>query len=166
MDSKKFDDKCWTKAGKDVKELLDIDAFNDGFLTTSAQQGAGSSAGLLANHKAAMEVMGTWEPGIVKDLTPDKKPMSDLGFFTFPSDGGQGDSKAMMGGADAFSVGAKAPDEAVEFVNFLMSKENQETYVKAFSALPANKEAQDVVTEGALKEALDAIKSPIPIPVD
>ena len=142
--------------GKDVKELLDIDAFNDGFLTTSAQQGAGSSAGLLANHKAAMEVMGAWEPGIVKDLTPDKKPMSDLGFFTFPSTGGQGDSKAMMGGADAFSVGANAPDEAVEFLNFLMSKENQEAYVKAFSALPANKEAQDVVTEGALKEALDA----------
>ncbi|WP_137655748.1 ABC transporter substrate-binding protein [Bifidobacterium moukalabense] len=156
MDSKKFDDKCWTKAGKDVKELLDIDAFNDGFLTTSAQQGAGSSAGLLANHKAAMEVMGAWEPGIVKDLTPDKKSMSDLGFFTFPSTGGQGDSKAMMGGADAFSVGANAPDEAVEFLNFLMNKENQEAYVKAFSALPANKEAQDVVTEGALKEALDA----------
>ena len=43
----------------------------------------------------------------------------------------------MMGGADAFSVGANAPDEAVEFLNFLMSKENQEAYVKAFSALPA-----------------------------
>ncbi len=50
-----------------------------------------------------------------------------------------------MGGADAFAV-PNAPDEAVEFVNFLVSKENQETYVTAFSALPATKEAHDVVT--------------------
>lgn len=159
MDSKSFDDTCWTKAGEDVKELLDLDAFNEGFLTTSAQQGAGSSAGLLANHKAAMEVMGAWEPGIVKDLTPDQTEMADLGYFTFPSTEGKGDSKAMMGGADAFSVGEWAPNEAVDFLNFLMNKENQEAYVKAFSALPANKEAQEVVTEGALKEALDAYNS-------
>ncbi len=69
--------------------------FNEGFLTTTAQQGASSSAGLLANHKAAMELMGTWEPGVLKDLTPDKKPMADLGFFAFPTvDGGKGEEGA------------------------------------------------------------------------
>ena len=59
--------------------------FNDGFLTTSAQQGAGSSAGLLANHKAAMELMGAWDPGVIASLTPDEKPLPDLGWFPFPS---------------------------------------------------------------------------------
>ena len=84
-----------------VQKLLDLDAFNDGFLTTSAQQGASSSAGLLANHMAAMELMGGWEPGVVRDLTPDKKDMADLGYFAFPTvEGGQGDPSAIMGGSD------------------------------------------------------------------
>lgn len=90
VNDKDFSDSCWTKAGDDLKDLLDANAFNEGFLTTTAQQGASSSAGLLANHKAAMELMGTWEPGVLKDLTPDKKPMADLGFFAFPTvDGGK-----------------------------------------------------------------------------
>ncbi|GMA22490.1 hypothetical protein GCM10025864_02490 [Luteimicrobium album] len=72
--SLKFDDPCWTKAGDDLKSFADTQPFNKGFLTTSAQQGAGSSAGLLANHKAAQELMGAWEPGVVASLTPDQKP--------------------------------------------------------------------------------------------
>ena len=60
----KFNDPCWTKAGKDLK-TFEGKPFNDGFLTTSAQQGAGSSAGLVANHKAAMELMGAWDPGVI-----------------------------------------------------------------------------------------------------
>ncbi|MEV6495824.1 extracellular solute-binding protein, partial [Actinoplanes sp. NPDC051633] len=62
--SKTFDDACWTKAGNDLKAFADTKPFNDGFLTTSAQQGAGSSAGLIANHKASMELMGAWDPGV------------------------------------------------------------------------------------------------------
>jgi raffinose/stachyose/melibiose transport system substrate-binding protein len=158
MKSKKFDDACWGKAGNDVQEMQKLGAFNEGYLTTTAQQGANSSAGLLANHKAAMELMGAWEPGVVKDLTADKKDMADLGYFQFPAiDGGQGDAKALMGGADSFSVGTWAPKkEAGEFLNFLMSTENQKAWVKAFSAPPSNKEAQSAVTGDALKEALDA----------
>ncbi|MCI1935065.1 MAG: extracellular solute-binding protein [Bifidobacteriaceae bacterium] len=158
MESKNFDDECWERAGKDVQEIQKLDAFNDGYLTTSAQQGANSSAGLLANHKAAMELMGAWEPGVLKDLTADKKEMADLGYFQFPSiDGGEGDAKALMGGADSFSCGAWAPKKVCgEFLDFLLTKDNQEAWVKAFSAPPANKEAQSAVTGDALKEALDA----------
>lgn len=87
VNDKDFSDSCWTKAGDDLKDLLDANAFNEGFLTTTAQQGASSSAGLLANHKAAMELMGTWEPGVLKDLTPDKKPMADLGLLRLPDRG-------------------------------------------------------------------------------
>ena len=103
VNDKDFSDSCWTKAGDDLKDLLDANAFNEGFLTTTAQQGASSSAGLLANHKAAMELMGTWEPGVLKDLTPDKKPMADLGFFAFPTvDGGKGEEGALMGAVTGF----------------------------------------------------------------
>ena len=57
------------------QDFAATEPFNDGFLTTSAQQGAGSSAGLVANHKAAMELMGAWDPGVIASLTPDEKPL-------------------------------------------------------------------------------------------
>lgn len=153
--TKDFSDSCWTRTGDDVQKLLDLDAFNDGFLTTSAQQGASSSAGLLANHMAAMELMGGWEPGVVRDLTPDKKDMADLGYFAFPTvEGGQGDPSAIMGGSDGMTVGAWAPEEAVDFLNFISEKEWQEKFAKAFATIPASKEAQDAVTSDALKQVL------------
>jgi raffinose/stachyose/melibiose transport system substrate-binding protein len=154
---KNFGDPCWTKAGDDLKAFADTKPFNDGFLTTSAQQGAGSSAGLLANHKASMELMGSWDPGTIRDLTPDKKPLPDLGFFPFPAvPGGQGDPKAIMGGSDGYSCSAKAPKECGDFLNYIVTKDAQEGLYKAFNNLPVNKQAQGVVTEDYLKAVLDA----------
>ena len=145
--SLKFSDPCWTKAGDDVAAFLKADPFQKGFLTTSAQQGAGSSAGLLANHKAGMELMGNWDPGVIASLTPDQKPLPDLGWFPFPAvAGGQGDPTAIMGGADGYSVSKKAPKEAFEFLEFLATKDEQEAYAKAFDAIPVNPAAQDAVT--------------------
>ena len=159
VNDKDFSDSCWVKAGDDLKDLLDANAFNEGFLTTTAQQGASSSAGLLANHKAAMELMGTWEPGVLKDLTPDKKPMADLGFFAFPTvDGGKGEEGALMGAVTGFAVNPEAPDAAVDFVNFMAEKSNQEKYATAFSTIPASAEAYDAVTDENLKAILEAMK--------
>jgi len=157
---KSFKDPCWIKAGQDLQTFAATTPFNKGFLTTSSQQSAGSSAGLLANHKAAMELMGAWEPGVVASLTPDQKPLPDLGWFPFPSvDGGQADPTAMMGGVDGYSCSAKAPKECPAFLNFYMLKKYQENYAKAFQTLPASKDAQDVVTDPALKAILAAYNS-------
>lgn len=54
----------------------------------------------------------------------------------------------------AWAVGEWAPEEAVDFLNFVSEKEWQEKYAEAFSTIPANKEAQDVVTNEALKQVL------------
>lgn len=152
-----FDDPCWTKAGEDLESFAKTDPFNKGFLTTSAQQGAGSSAGMLANHQAAMELMGAWDPGVIASLTPDQKPLADLGWFPFPAvDGGDGDATAMMGGVDGFTCSAKAPKECGDFLNFFMQKQYQEGYANAFHTLPASKDAQGVVSEPALQDVLAA----------
>ena len=152
---KTFDDPCWTKAGDDLAAFSATEPFNGGFLTTSAQQGAGSSAGLLANHQAAMELMGAWNPGVIASLTPDTKPLADLGWFPFPEiAGGDGEPGAMMGGLDGYSCSADAPAECSKFLNFSMQKEYQEGYAKAFQTLPASQDAQSVVTEGALVDVL------------
>lgn len=155
--NQKFDDNCWLKAGEDLKAFSDTQPFNKGFLTTSAQQGAGSSAGQLANHKAAMELMGAWQPGVVGSLTPDGKPLADLGWFPFPAvTGGAGDPSAMMGGVDGYACRKNAPSACVDFLNFIASKANQEAYAKAFQTLPANQQSQGVVTDTALKDVLSA----------
>lgn len=160
VNEKDFSDECWTKAGEDIQELADMNAFNEGYLTTTAQQGANSSAGLLANHKAAMELMGIWEPGVVKTLTPDQQPMADLGFFAFPSvEGGKGKEGALMGSVTSFSVNPEAPDSAVDFVNFMAEKEWQEKNYMAFSSVPASVEARDVVTDENLQQILQALNS-------
>ncbi|GAB7044657.1 extracellular solute-binding protein [Catenuloplanes niger JCM 9533] len=154
---KDFSDPCWTKAGNDLKAFADTEPFNDGFLTTSAQQGAGSSAGLVANYKASMELMGAWNPGVLGSLTKDQKPMPDLGFFPFPAvPGGQGDPAAIMGGAGGYSCSAEAPKECVQFLDYLVTKNVQVEQYKAFNSLPITKEAQSAVTEDYLKAVLDA----------
>lgn len=151
-----FSNECWVNAGKKLQELNDLKAFNDGFLTTTAQQGANSSAGLLANHKAAMELMGAWEPGVLKDLTPDQKPMSDLGFFAFPEvAGGEGEPGALMGGVTYFCVNPKASQTSIDFVNYMGEKKNQEDYAKAFSTIPASEPARGVVTDESLKQVIE-----------
>ena len=156
-DSKSFSDGCWLKAAEDLQKFSDTKPFNDGFLTTSAQQGAGSSAGLVANHKAAMELMGAWDPGVIASLTPDQKPLPDLGFYPFPEvSGGKGEPGSIMGGVDGYSCSVKAPKECADFLNFVATTDQQEAYYKAFNAPPVNSEAQKVVTEPYLKDVLAA----------
>ncbi len=145
--------------GEDLQSFADTEPFNEGFLTTTAQQGAGSSAGLIANHQAAMELMGAWNPGVIASLTPDQKPLADLGWFPFPAvEGGEGDPAAMMGGVDGYSCYVDAPQECADFLNFFMQKEYQEGYAEAFVTLPASQEAQGVVTDPALQDILDGLQ--------
>jgi len=153
-----FNEPCWLKAGQDVQNFAATKPFNNGFLTTSAQQGAGSSAGLLANHKVAMELMGAWDPGVIASLTPDQKPLPDLDWFPFPNiDGGAGQPGAMLGGVDGFSCSAKAPKiECTAFLNYLASTKVQENFYTAFHSPPVNSEAQTVITEPYLKSVMAA----------
>jgi multiple sugar transport system substrate-binding protein/raffinose/stachyose/melibiose transport system substrate-binding protein len=153
-----FEDPCWEQAAQELQDFASVEPFNPGFLTTDAQGSAASSAGMIANEQAAMELMGAWNPGVIADLTPDKQPMEELGWFPFPEvEGGEGDPTAMMGGVDGYACWAQAPaEECAAFLNFYMSQERQEAYAEAFVTLPASQEAQGVVTDPALIDILEA----------
>ncbi|WP_405372019.1 MULTISPECIES: ABC transporter substrate-binding protein [unclassified Microbacterium] len=156
-DSKDFSDACWTRAAEDLIDFAEVEPFNEGFLTTPAQQGAGSSAGLIANRQAAMELMGAWDPGVIASLTPDEKPLPDLAWFPFPEiDGGDGEPGSMMGGVDGYSCAAQAPKECADFLNFIASADQQEAYYAAFQSPPVNSVAQKAVTEPYLQQILEA----------
>jgi multiple sugar transport system substrate-binding protein/raffinose/stachyose/melibiose transport system substrate-binding protein len=153
-------DPCWKKAVQDVADLNATNPWNQGFLTTSAQTGAGSSAGLLANHQASMELMGAWEPGVLGGLTEDQEIPADLQLFPFPAvAGGQGDPSAMMAGLDGYSCKKDAPQACVDFLNFLAEKPQQEGYATAYGSLPASKDATGAVTEPSLKSLLTGFQN-------
>ncbi|WP_430645278.1 ABC transporter substrate-binding protein [Agromyces sp. GXS1127] len=156
-DERDFSDECWIRAGEDLEEFAATEPFNEGFLTTSAQQGAGSSAGLVANHQAAMELMGAWDPGVIASLTPDQQPLPDLAWFPFPEvEGGDGEPGSMMGGVDGYSCSVDAPDACVDFLNYIGTADVQQAYYEAFNAPPVNTVAQEAVTEPYLQQILEA----------
>jgi raffinose/stachyose/melibiose transport system substrate-binding protein len=156
LNAKKFTDPCFTKAGDDLKKLVDSKPFQTGFLATSAQQGAGSSAGLVANGKAAMELQGDWEMAVMPSLTSDKDFASKMGFFAFPSvSGGQGTPGAALGGGDGFSCSTKAPDACAAFLQYLTSADVETQLVKSTAiTIPSNGKATDAITDPTLKKVL------------
>ncbi|MDE0545232.1 ABC transporter substrate-binding protein [Microbacterium sp. C7(2022)] len=156
-DSKDFSDECWMRAAEDLEDFAAIEPFNEGFLTTPAQQGASSSAGLVANRQAAMELMGAWDPGVIASLTPDEQPLPDLAWFPFPEiEGGDGEPGSIMGGVDGYSCSAQAPKECADFLNFIASSEQQTLYYEAFNSPVVNTVAQEAITEPYLQQILEA----------
>jgi raffinose/stachyose/melibiose transport system substrate-binding protein len=152
----KFTDPCFVKAGDDLKAFIATQPFANGFNGTPAQTGAGSAAGQLANGKAAMELMGHWESGVVGGLTPDKKPLGDkLAWFPFPSvAGGAGDPTAAFGGGDGYSCSVKAPPACADFLNFMGNKENQDKFGTTGIGLPVAPGTQDSVSDKSLQATL------------
>jgi raffinose/stachyose/melibiose transport system substrate-binding protein len=149
---------CFAKASSDLTAFMSTKPFQTGYLGTAAQQGAGSSAGLVANGKAAMELQGDWEPGTIAGLTSDKAITSKLGWFAFPTvPGGAGDATTVLGGGDGFSCTTSAPLAAcARFLQYLISPEVQKQVTAAGTGLPANPAAASALKGQGLKDALAA----------
>ncbi len=152
-----FSDPCWQKAGQLTQQLLATQPFQRGFLATPAQQGAGSSAGLLANGKAAMELQGHWDPGVMTALTPDATAMTArLGWFPFPSvPGGLGDPEAALGGGDGFACSSKAPPQCADFIRYILSVDVQKKFGALNVGLPVMAGSETSVSDPNLKTLLD-----------
>jgi raffinose/stachyose/melibiose transport system substrate-binding protein len=152
-----FSDECFVRAGEDLEALVGTEPFNAGFLSTPAQSGPTSASGLLATGKVAMELAGHWEPGVMQGLTEDGQGLGEAtGWFPFPEvDGGDGDPTAQLGGGDAWAVAQQAPDEAVEFVKYLVSDEVQQGFAENDMGLPTNPTASQYVADPALANLLE-----------
>jgi raffinose/stachyose/melibiose transport system substrate-binding protein len=150
---------CFSQATVDLTSFMATSPFQGGFNATQAQTGAGSSAGLLANGKAAMELQGDWETSVVPALTSNKNILTDLGWFPFPQvPGGAGNPTAVLSGGDGFSCTTGASEPAcAEFLQYIDSTAVQEELVqKANVGLPANSAAEAVLTNPALVAAAKA----------
>jgi raffinose/stachyose/melibiose transport system substrate-binding protein len=149
----KFTDEPFIKAGEQLKVLVDLQPFQEGFLG----MGYGDHAALVANGKAAMELMGHWAYGFETSLAKDKALedyKANIGWFPFPSmEGQKGDPSDALGGGDGYAVGKNASPEAIKFVKFMLSKDNQMKLAKAGIAVPpVVKGAEAVVDNPILQE--------------
>jgi raffinose/stachyose/melibiose transport system substrate-binding protein len=151
-----FRDACWLKAGKYLQQLLDLEPFQDGFLATPAQQGASSSAGLVANGKAAMELQGHWNPGVMAALTPNEKVPSFLGWFPFPNiPGGKAIPGSLLGGGDGYACSWKAPQPAcAQFLAYIDSPSVQRRIGSTGFGLPVRRGTESSVKDANLSTVL------------
>jgi raffinose/stachyose/melibiose transport system substrate-binding protein len=112
------------RAGKAFKELVDLDPFQPGFMSTSYEQASGS----FGDGKALFDLMGDWEYQGQKDRSLDKKGIADekLGLLRFPAlEGGKGAPTDTFGGINGWLVSASASEKAVEFLAFMNSEKYQ-----------------------------------------
>lgn len=135
LETAKFTDAGYIKALELMQQLIPY--MNEGINAISHDD----SRNTFINQKAAIMYLESLESPYLKDTK------FEWGTFNFPSiPGGKGDQNELTGAPEGFMVSSKSkhPKEAVEFLKFLMSKENGEKLVKETGLTSVVK---DTVTE-------------------
>ncbi|HEX7556560.1 MAG TPA: extracellular solute-binding protein [Leptolinea sp.] len=128
-----FADPAFVKAGEELKKLIDMQPFQDGYLGAVHDD----MQAAFGNGKAAMELSGQWAPSVQAAKSADTKGVKNLGMFGFPAvEGGAGDGSDVVGGGNGFAIGKNASKEAIDFVKFLTNKENQTLIASQGSGIP------------------------------
>ena len=145
----KFTAQPFVDAGQKLVELTKAGAFQEGFLGTKQADGAA----LVANGKAAMELMGQWGPTTEAQNAVNKVGLGDaLGTAPFPAvAGGKGASTDALGGGNGFAVGKNAPDAAVDFLKFITDEKNNAKYASMGYIIPTTKGADSGLTDPKMK---------------
>ncbi len=113
----------FVRAGEDFKRLIDIQPFQEGFMTA----GATDSYGFFGDGGAVFLLMGNWAYGAQRGASQSGGLDDDqMGLLSFPVvEGGAGNATDTFGGLNGFVVSKDAPDEAVTFLEYLMNTDNQ-----------------------------------------
>ncbi|MFF2627023.1 extracellular solute-binding protein [Kitasatospora griseola] len=157
MKAARFTDPCFTRAGQDVLDLIALKPFQEGFNGTPAQQGSGSSAGMMAAGQAAMELQGDWNPSVMQGLAADPSYRGQLGWFPFPAVAdAAGDPSVALGGGDGFSCTVKRAADCAQLLKYLTSAEVQTELVDSGAAtIPVNPAAVAAVKDPVVKQIFD-----------
>ena len=160
-----FEDPCFVEAGELLQDFIATEPFQEGYLGTTAQQGAGSSAGLVATGNAAMELMGHWNSGqmggiLAEESGGEATPPGFLGWFNFPGiEGTDGDPTAALGGGDGFSCSADSPPECSELLAYIVSVDVQTRFGEIGAGLPVTAGSEVGITDPNLQMVLEGLKS-------
>jgi raffinose/stachyose/melibiose transport system substrate-binding protein len=141
-----FTDPAFVEAGKKLQELIALEPFQNGYLGATHDE----MQATFGNGKAAMELSGQWAPTVQAANSADQKGVGEnLGLFNFPAvEGGAGDVSDVIGGGNGFAIGKNASPEAIDFVKYLTSAENQAVIAASTTGIPVVKGG-----EAGLKDA-------------
>ncbi|GAA3385229.1 extracellular solute-binding protein [Streptomyces racemochromogenes] len=152
--AKDFTGPGFVLAGSRLKELVDLQPFQPGFLGAGYSTPGGQAA-TMGNGRAAMELMGQWAPSVQKDAGADLG--ADLGFFPFPTvDGGAGRATEVLGGGGGFALRKGAPKEALDFLKFFVL-ENQSRLLASNGYLPVVRGAESGLTDANRRAVADTL---------
>ncbi|MFG2954170.1 extracellular solute-binding protein [Streptomyces sp. NPDC048291] len=148
-DDKDFTGAGFVEAGQHLKDLVDLQPFQKGFLGAAYSTPTGQAA-TVGNAKAAMELMGQWAPNVEADA--GKGIGADLGFFPFPAvEGGKGALTEVFGGGGGHALRADAPQAALDFLKFFASETTDAELVKKTAVLPVVPAAESALSDANLK---------------
>ncbi|MBX7268241.1 extracellular solute-binding protein [Micromonospora sp. Llam7] len=141
-EDKNFDTPVFVAAGRRLKELVDMQPFQKGFLRAEYGSEDGQAA-TMGNEGAAMELMGQWAPSVQASSSTSERGIGDrLAFFPFPAvEGGKGLATDAFGGGNGFAVGRDAPSATVDFLRTLVQARNQRKAAQTGAVLPTNQAA-------------------------
>jgi len=150
-----FADEPYVQAGEKLLELVALEPFQDGFMAATHND----SEAVMGDGQAAMILMGQWAPEVMRVNSSSGEGLGDaLGFFPFPAvEGGAGALTDAMGGGNGYAVGVNAPDEAVDFLRFFTSLENQILITETGAIIPVVKGAQEALTNPNMVMVYDAV---------
>jgi raffinose/stachyose/melibiose transport system substrate-binding protein len=137
---------CFVEAGTKLQELLVLEPFQEGYLGATHDE----MQATFGNGKAAMELSGQWAPSVQAANAADQVGVGPdkLGLFNFPAvEGGAGDVTDVVGGGNGFAIGKDAEPEAVDFVKYLTSVENQTIIAEHGSGIPVVKGSEVGLTD-------------------
>ncbi|MGJ5750076.1 raffinose/stachyose/melibiose transport system substrate-binding protein [Streptomyces puniciscabiei] len=155
-EKKDFSDAGFVQAGQHLKDLVDLQPFQKGFLGAAYSSPTGQAA-TVGNGRAAMELMGQWAPVVEADA--GKGLGANLGFFPFPEvEGGAGKITEVFGGGGGHALRKGAPQAAVDFLKFFASETTDKELVKRTGVLPLVPAAESVLTDPNLKAVQAQLK--------
>lgn len=151
-----FEGETFQKSGEMMKQLVDLQPFQNGFLGFKNPQ----AVGYFGDGKAAMILaISSWY-ATQRSLSADKQGVSDekLGWFDFPMPpGAKGEPTDTLGGVNGWLITKGAPKEAVEFVKFFISKDVQTRLAQNNFVIPTFKGAETGIGAAFLRNVAQNI---------
>ncbi|RJK96012.1 extracellular solute-binding protein [Vallicoccus soli] len=143
-----WEDPAVLEAMTRIRELVDRGAFGSDFASVGYDVGGAST--LLAQGRAAMHLMGSWEYVNQLGQSPEFVERGDLGYVAFPAvEGGEGDPANVVGNPTNFYSVAESSDAKETAQQFVATALDDEQYVDDLIA------AGDVPAVQGVREKLE-----------
>lgn len=141
-----FSGEPFVAAGADLRELSDLEPFQPGFMGTTYE----TASGMFADGKGAFHLMGDWDylPMRGRSQSGEGLPDDQLAVMSFPmitDPVAKGGDKATLGGINGWAVTSDAAPGTVDFLTFMLNRENQEEAARENIFIPVVKGADQAL---------------------